>query len=69
MDLCYHFKSRNVSFNDYRKSKFKVNEPKVNKFSDFIPIKFISREIEYLEINSIFNDLEAMRYFPYRDIK
>ena len=69
MDLCNHFKSRNVSFNDYRKSKFKVNEPKVNKFSEFIPIKFISREIESLGINSIFNDSEAMRYFPYRDIK
>jgi hypothetical protein len=72
MDFINYSECRNVSFDEFRKNKFKVNRPNVTKFLEFIPIKFISWEIgvlEYLGIKAILNDSEVMKHVPYKDVK
>ena len=67
-DLCNHLKSRSISYTQFRNNNYKVNTKPVNKFSEFVPIKFISRELESMQINSILNDPDAMKLFPSKDL-
>ena len=63
-DLCNHYRSRTISFNSFFRNDYRViNKPK-NNFADFVPIKFVSKELETLDINSILNDSSAMKLFP-----
>ena len=66
IDLCNHYKSRSVSYLNFRSNKYKVNDNHKphNKYSEFVPIKFVSKELEDIDLNSILNDSEAMKYFP-----
>ena len=65
IDLCNHYKSRSVSYLNFRSNKYKVNDNHKphNKYSEFVPIKFVSKELEDIDLNSILNDSEAMKYF------
>ena len=67
-DLCNHFRARNVSFDKFRKNTYKVSPKPSNKFSEFVPITFITKELESLGLDSILNDTGAMKYFPYKDL-
>ena len=66
IDLCNHYKSRSVSYLNIRSNKYKVNDNHKphNKYSEFVPIKFVSKELEDIDLNNILNDSEAMQYFP-----
>ena len=44
--LCDRFKTRSISFLDFKKYDFKVNKKPVNKYSEFVPINFVSKELE-----------------------
>ena len=68
IDLCNHIKTRSISFNEFRSNSFKVNVKPVNKFSEFLPVRFVSKELESLEINSLLNDVDAMNVFPSKDL-
>ena len=66
IDLCNHYKSRFVSYLNFRSNKYKVNDNHKphNKYSEFVPIKFVSKKLEDIDFNGILNDSEAMKYFP-----
>ena len=68
IDLCNHFKTRSISFLDFKKHNFKVNKKPVNKYSEFVPINFVSKELEYFGLNCILNDSDAMKVFPFKDL-
>ena len=47
-----------------------MNNNKVdNKLADFVPIKFVSKEIEGMNLNRILNDQEAMKIFPSKHLR
>ena len=68
LDLCNHLRTRSISFNQFRSNSFKVNQKPVNKFAEFLPIRFVSKELESFDINSILNDRDALNVFPSRDL-
>ena len=69
IDLCNHFRSRSVSYINFRSNKYKVNGSKSNnRYSEFVPIKFISKEIEGFNINNILNSRTAMNLFPSKNL-
>ena len=55
-----------MSYLNFRSNKYKVNDNHKphNKYTEFVPIKFVSKELEDIDLNSILNDSEAMKYFP-----
>ena len=68
-DLCNHFRSRNVNFNDFRSDSYKcVNKPCSNTNIDYVPIKFITKEVEALNLNGLFNDKSIYSYFPIKHL-
>ena len=70
VDLCNHYKTRSVTFRDFRNDSYKVNNNKVdNKLADFVPIKFVSKEIEGMNLNRILNDQEALKIFPSKHLR
>ena len=44
--LCGHFKTRSISFLDFKKYNIKVNKKPVNKYSEFVPINVVSKGLE-----------------------
>ena len=52
IDLCNHYKSRSVSYLNFRSNKYKVNDNHKphNKYSEFVPIKFVSKELEDIDL-------------------
>ena len=66
VDLCNHYKSRSVSYLNFRSNKYHINDNHRphNRYSEFVPIKFTCKEIEDLDINRVLNCSKAMEFFP-----
>ena len=64
LDLCNHFRARNINFQDFRNNCYKVNNTSKSLCIDYIPINFITKEMELLNLNQVFNNKDVFKYFP-----
>ena len=68
-DLCNQFRTREVSYKDFLNNNYKLKSAVANVAgSDFIPINFITKEIEDIGLTNIFNDPIIRSYFPSRHL-
>ena len=67
-DLVNHYRARNITYLEYRRNLFKVNDKPDNKYCDYVPITFISKEVENLNIQTIINDPILMKLFPAKQL-
>ena len=64
LDLCKHYKTRNTSYKDFVTGKYsnRDSNKKDTKYLDYVPLKFISKELEDIDFNSILNSYRSV--FP-----
>ena len=63
-DLCNHFRTRSVTYDNFLKNNYKLGQKIDVESRDFIPINFISKEIEDLGLSNILNDPDVCNSFP-----
>ena len=69
-DLCNHFRTRNLDYKTYLNNKFKLREcsKKSKQFGDFIPINFISKDLDRIHFSKILNNTEIYKLFPSKNL-
>ena len=63
-DLCNYFRTRSVTYDNFLKNNDKLGQKIDVESRDFIPINFISKEIEDLGLSNILNDPDVCNSFP-----
>ena len=68
IDLCKHYRNRKVNYLDFRRNTFSKSLKKPKNNMTYIPILFISKELENLGFKDILNDKDAFKLFPSKEL-
>ena len=68
LDLCRHYRNRNVGYNDFRRNNFSNKSKHDSENVEYVPIKFISKEVEEFNLSKILNDKDFFKLFPVKDL-